>query len=51
MAKKLMNKLMKNKIPNVKCSILIEEMLEGYQRKIDLFIFFGIVFLAFLKWG
>ena len=43
------------KIPDTKCSVLIEEMMGGilkrHERKIDLFIFFGIIFLAFIKWA
>jgi len=42
------------KIPEEKCSVLIEEtmasILKRHERKIDLFIFFGIIFLAFIKW-
>ena len=41
----------KKKTPNIKCSILIEESLEKYQKRIDLFILFCIAFLAFMKWG
>ena len=36
--------------PNVKIEMLYY-ILMGIQNKIDLFILFGIVFLAYIKWG